>query len=127
MKIKVLNMCLITACAVLLFFIPGKSIVYARAQSDTTQQINLSQVEIVARRQEVYSALARVVTVVTKEEIQNAPVKTLSDLLRYIPGVDIRQRGGNGVQADINMRGGTFDQMLVLLNGINISDPQTGH
>ena len=63
MKIKVLNMCLITACAVLLFFIPGKSIVYARAQSDTTQQINLSQVEIVARRQEVYSALARVVTV----------------------------------------------------------------
>ena len=127
MKIKVLNMCLITACAVLLFFIPGKSIVYARAQSDTTQQINLSQVEIVARRQEVYSALARVVTVVTKEEIQNAPVKTLSDLLRYIPGVDIRQRGANGVQADINMRGGTFEQMLVLLNGINITDPQTGH
>jgi outer membrane receptor for ferrienterochelin and colicin len=71
-------------CCVAVFY-PGKKYRLCPCQSDTTQQINLSQVEIVARRQEVYSALARVVTVVTKEEIQNAPVKTLSDLLRYIP------------------------------------------
>ncbi|HBX87582.1 MAG TPA: vitamin B12 receptor, partial [Marinilabiliaceae bacterium] len=42
-------------------------------------------------------------------------------------GVDIRERGPLGMQADVSMRGGSFDQVMILLNGINISDPQTGH
>jgi iron complex outermembrane receptor protein len=41
--------------------------------------------------------------------------------------VDIRQRGVGGTQADISIRGGSFDQVLILLNGVNITDPQTGH
>jgi vitamin B12 transporter len=41
--------------------------------------------------------------------------------------VDVRQRGGLGVQSDISIRGSSFDQVLILLNGININDPQTGH
>ena len=41
--------------------------------------------------------------------------------------VDIRQRGGQGVQSDISIRGGTFEQVLVMLNGIKMNDPQTGH
>ncbi len=55
------------------------------------------------------------------------PVASLDALLENIPGIDIRQRGINNTQADISIRGGTFDQTLVLLNGVNISDPQTGH
>ena len=42
-------------------------------------------------------------------------------------GVDVRQRGGFGVQTDISINGGTFDQITILLNGVNISNPQTGH
>ena len=61
------------------------------------------------------------------EEIENAPVQTIEDLLEYAMNVDVRQRGGQGVQADISMRGGTFEQVLVMLNGIKLNDPQTGH
>ena len=42
-------------------------------------------------------------------------------------GVDVLQRGPHGVQADISLRGGSFDQVAILLNGINLSNPQTGH
>uniref|UniRef100_UPI00307C73A9 TonB-dependent receptor n=1 Tax=Prevotella sp. TaxID=59823 RepID=UPI00307C73A9 len=42
-------------------------------------------------------------------------------------GVDVRQRGGFGVQTDISINGGTFDQITILLNGVNMSSPQTGH
>ena len=69
----------------------------------------------------------RNITIINKKEIERAPVQSINDLLRYATGVDIRQRGPLGVQADISLRGGTFDQTLILLNGINISDPQTGH
>jgi vitamin B12 transporter len=69
----------------------------------------------------------RIVTIITKAEIERAPVQSVNDLLRYIAGADIRQRGPLGVQADISFRGGTFDQTLILLNGVNITDPQSGH
>ena len=39
-----------------------------------------------------------------------------NELLLYVAGVDVRQRGANGVQADVSIRGGTFDQTLVLVN-----------
>ena len=51
----------------------------------------------------------------------------MNDLLKYAVGIDVRQRGDMGVQTDISIRGGTFDQITILLNGINICDPQTGH
>ncbi|MFN5413625.1 MAG: TonB-dependent receptor plug domain-containing protein, partial [Bacteroidota bacterium] len=50
-----------------------------------------------------------------------------AELLGYIEGVDLRQRGPNGVQADIQIQGGTFDQVLVLIDGVRLTDPQTGH
>ncbi|MDR1225715.1 MAG: TonB-dependent receptor [Prevotellaceae bacterium] len=70
---------------------------------------------------------ARVVTVISRKEISQLPVQDLPQLLEYVAGVDLRQRGANGVQADISIRGGNFDQSLILLNGINLTDPQTGH
>ena len=71
--------------------------------------------------------VARVVTVISAAEIERAPAQSINDLLRFVSSVDIRQRGPLGAQADISVRGGTYDQTLILLNGINISDPQTGH
>ncbi|MDR2813942.1 MAG: TonB-dependent receptor [Prevotellaceae bacterium] len=70
---------------------------------------------------------ARVVAVVSRVDIERAAVQNIQDLLRYVDGIDVRTRGGNNVQADISFRGGTFDQMVILLNGVNITDPQTGH
>ena len=71
--------------------------------------------------------VARIVSVITKSEITGAPVQCLNDLIRYVAGVDIRQRGPLGVQADISILGGTYDQTLILLNGVTVNDPQTGH
>jgi len=101
------------------------------AQTDSTKvskEYNLDEVEVSAQRAPVaFSQVARIVSVISKEEIEAAPVQSIQDLLEYALSVDVRQRGPNGVQADISVRGGSFDQTLILLNGISISDPQTGH
>ena len=70
---------------------------------------------------------ARMVTVLSREEIQAAPVQSINDLLKMAVGVDVRQRGPIGAQTDIGIRGSTSEQITILLNGINICDPQTGH
>ncbi|MBP3482429.1 MAG: TonB-dependent receptor [Alistipes sp.] len=56
-----------------------------------------------------------------------APIQTLESILRLSPSIDIRERGGKGIQTDISIRGGSFDQTMVLLNGINFTDARTGH
>lgn len=70
---------------------------------------------------------AKALTVITREQISQAPVQSIQDLLIYVAGVDVSQRGGHGVQADISVRGGTSDQTAILLNGVNLSNSQTGH
>ena len=73
------------------------------------------------------SQAVRMVTVLSREDIQAAPVQSVNDLLKMAVGVDVRQRGALGSQTDISMRGGTQEQITILLNGINICDPQTAH
>lgn len=88
----------------------------------------LEEVEVTGSRVPLtVSQAARIVTVLDREAIAAAPVQSINDLLKYAAGVDVRQRGDMGVQTDISIRGGTFDQITILLNGINICDPQTGH
>ncbi len=70
---------------------------------------------------------ARIVNVLDRKEIAAAPVQSVNDLLKYVAGVDVRQKGPAGALADVSVRGGTQEQITVLLNGINICDPQTGH
>ena len=101
-------------------------LVCSQQKSDSTI-VNLSDVEVNATRNKLYSEMGRVLTVIDKEEIKRTAVQSIDQLLDYVAGLDIRERGTNGVQADISVRGGSFDQVLVLLNGVNITDPQTGH
>ena len=68
-----------------------------------------------------------IIATIEQKDIQYAPVTNLQDLLNYLQSVDIRTRGVEGIQADVSIRGGTFDQTVVLLNGVNFTDPQTGH
>jgi len=71
--------------------------------------------------------LPKIVAVVSREDIDRAAISTVNDALKLATGVDVRQRGGFGVQTDISIDGGTFDQIAILLNGMDISSPQTGH
>jgi iron complex outermembrane receptor protein len=90
--------------------------------------VDLDELEVTAQSEPlVFTQVGRVITTISKKEIDAAPVSDLAGLLSFVQGVDIRQRGGYGVQADVSIRGGSFDQVLILLNGLPISDPQTGH
>lgn len=92
------------------------------------KQLELEEVEVTGSRVPLTVAqAARIVTVMDREAIAAAPAQSINDLLKYAVGVDVRQRGDLGVQTDISIRGGTYDQIVILLNGINICDPQTGH
>ena len=70
---------------------------------------------------------AKMVNIILPRQIERSPVKSIEDLLNYHSGVDVLQRGPHGVQADITLRGGSFDQTAILLNGVNLTNPQTGH
>ncbi len=97
-------------------------------ENSTSDTLDLEEVVVSAQLTPMLqSELMRIVQVISRPEIEKAPVHDLASLLGNVRGVDIRTRGHWGMQADISIRGGTFDQTLILLNGINISDPQTGH
>jgi vitamin B12 transporter len=69
----------------------------------------------------------RNVQVLTKKQIEALPVQSVNELLQHVAGLDFKQRGPWGAQADVSLRGGSFDQTLILLNGVKVNDPQTGH
>ena len=73
------------------------------------------------------SRSARIVSVLDSAAIASLPAVSVNDILKTMAGVDVRQRGDMGAQTDISVRGGSADQVAIFLNGINISDPQTGH
>ena len=103
-------------------------VVAQNVTEETNREVDLDEVVISAEAApELQSEIARVVTIIRKDEIQASPVNSVADLLEFALNIDVRQRGTNGVQSDISIRGGSFDQVMVLLNGMNISDPQTGH
>ncbi len=88
----------------------------------------LQEVPVYANRiQTGFNEFSANVIVIKSDDIKNSPASSVADVLHYFAGVDIRQRGANGVQADVGIRGSSFDQVLILINGIKISDAQTGH
>lgn len=95
-------------------------------KGDTVNALN----EVVVKENRLqlpFSKQNRNIWIIDREKIKTLPARSVSELLSYVSGVDVRQRGPGGLQADISIDGGTFDQSLVLLNGIKVSDPQTGH
>ena len=112
------------------YFLSTPAITMATVQdtSEVKMEYDLDEIEVSAQRTPaLYSQVARIISVIERKEIEAAPAQSVQDLLEYVAAIDVRQRGTEGVQADVSVRGGTFDQTLILLNGINITDPQTGH
>lgn len=106
----------------------------AHAQKDPLIKLNKDTVnklnEVIVqenRLQLPFSKQNRNIWIIDQEKIKSLPARSVSELLSYVSGIDVRQRGPGGVQADVSIDGGTFDQSLVLINGVKVSDPQTGH
>ena len=96
--------------------------------ADSVRTVMLDEVGVTASRAPLAGGrVPRIVTVLGRDEIAAAPAQSVNDLLKYAVGVDVRQRGPIGAQTDISIRGGTSEHISILLNGINICDPQTGH
>jgi vitamin B12 transporter len=94
-------------------------------------QENLTDIETIEIQGKLFSTSYKSanqnITVITREEITNSPAKSIDEILQQVTGMDIRRRGANGVQSDIGFRGSSFEQVLLLLNGIRMNDSQTGH
>ncbi len=94
----------------------------------TSQAVKLSEVVVTGSRAPLtVSQQSRMVTVLSREDIEAAPVQSVNDLLKLAIGVDVRQKGPLGAGTDVGIRGGTSEQVAILLNGINICDAQTAH
>ena len=101
---------------------------YVNAQ-ENKQEIELDQVELISSpRIEVNKADNSIsILTISNEEIKKSTATNVSELLQQVAGLDIRRRGAEGMQADLYIRGGSFDQTLLLIDGIKVEDPQTGH
>lgn len=109
----------------------GISVKTEKAETDSTfanRGVLMQEVNVTGTRAPLtVSQQARMVTVLSREDIQAAPVQSVNDLLKYAVGVDVRQKGPLGALTDVSIRGGNSEQVTILLNGINICDAQTGH
>lgn len=98
---------------------------FAPTPTDTTR---IEEVVISENRFDIpLSQYNRNVEVLNAEDIKLLPGQSINEKLIYLNGVDIRQRGPFGTQADISIDGGSFEQTTILLNGVKINDPQTAH
>jgi iron complex outermembrane receptor protein len=70
---------------------------------------------------------SRTISIITAAQIQKSTATNVADLLQSVAGIDVRRRGVDGMQSDIYIRGGHFNQTLILIDGIKTEDPQTGH
>ena len=66
-----------------------------------------------------------VMTLDTRE--QPLLFNNVTDYLRQDTSLNLQSRAANGVQADLSIRGTTFEQSLILINGLRVNDPETGH
>lgn len=95
------------------------------AQKDT---IKLKEIEVSSNRISLpFSKTSRTITILTNDDIVKSAATNLSDMLQNVAGVDIRRRGIDGMQSDLYIRGGNFDQTLLLIDGVKMDDAQTGH
>jgi vitamin B12 transporter len=72
-------------------------------------------------------ASGRHIAILDSAEIARRGAGSIADLLATLPGVHVRTRGPLGVQTDLEMAGASFSQVLVLVDGMRVNDPQTGH
>ena len=94
----------------------------------TAQETVLDEVVVSSPRIELsMDQQSRSVTTITAEEIEESGAATLIDVLSDVAGIELRSRGAQDVQSDIYIRGGGFDQVLLLIDGIKVDNPQTGH
>lgn len=110
MKLRLLAVCLLAS-------------IIATAQDVTLDPVTVTSTMVPERA----SKTGRNVVTLKGDKITQLPVTSIDELLRYIPGLEVQMRGPAGSQSDFSIRGSTFQQVLVILDGVRLNDPNTGH
>ena len=98
------------------------------AQENDLKTDSLREVVIASSRIDLpFKENARTLEIITASDLKKLGVLSVADALQQVAGIDVRRQGINGMQADLYIRGGGFDQTLLLIDGIKLDDPQTGH
>jgi vitamin B12 transporter len=113
------------ALAAAAFFLAGPARAQEPAPEEGPQKGLSSQILVSSRLDEADPTAT--VRVVTREEIESLPVRSVPELLSALPGLDVRRRGPEGMQADVGIRGSDFNGTLVLVDGMPVNDPQSNH
>ncbi|MHA6727664.1 TonB-dependent receptor plug domain-containing protein [Chryseobacterium sp. A301] len=93
-----------------------------------SQETELEEVSIEGKFMSLsYKTLNENTVVITRRDIESSPAQSLDEILQQTLGLDVQRRGVSGVQSDVSIRGGSFEQTLILINGIRMNDAQTGH
>lgn len=93
-----------------------------------TSSVTMQAITVTAGLTKLHPALAPFsIAVIGAQDLAVQPVRAVSDALAYVQGVDLRQRGPLGVQSDVSIRGGTFEQAAIMIDGMRLNDVQTGH
>ncbi len=87
----------------------------------------VDSVTVTATRLDVKYAATRNVSVLTRSDIIQLPAQNITQLMNYALGISMNARGATGIQADPSLRGAGFEQILIMLDGVRMTDPQTGH
>ncbi len=110
MKLRLLAVCLLVS-------------IIASAQDLTLDPVTVTSTMVPERA----SKTGRNVVTLKGDKITQLPITSIDELLRYIPGLEVQMRGPAGSQSDFSVRGSTFQQVLVILDGVRLNDPNTGH
>ena len=112
----------------LLLFIASVFLHKNTSAQDIAKGQALDSITITSARIELpFKENSRTITVISSKDILESPATNLAELLQQEAGIDVRRQGINGMQSDLYIRGGSFDQTLLLVDGIKVEDPQTGH
>ena len=98
-----------------------------QGQQDSTAAFKEVLIEEKRLTQLPFQLAPRNIQVIKREEILAMPAQSIAEVLTWVAGVDLRQRGPLGAQADLSILGSTFEQVLVLIDGVPMRDAQTGH
>jgi iron complex outermembrane receptor protein len=111
---------------VLLCFIGN--VVFSQNDEQLKDTVKLKEVLITSNRIAVpFSQTSRTINLISLDDIQNSSTTNVADLLQNTAGIDVRRRGVDGMQSDLYIRGGNFNQTLLMIDGIKMDDVQTGH
>ncbi len=101
---------------------------FANVYAQSMPEYILNEVVVTGvRTPTLFKNINRDITVITADDIQSMQGASLQEVLNHTVGIEVRPRGPNDIQADLSIRGGSFEQNIILIDGIRLTDPQTGH